>query len=340
MFALFEWFTFSLIQVFETGQLLANNCKDKLCVQSVRLPNLLVATSHATALIIGRLLYVCGGVCPDVVMARLVDMYDLDGEVWSTLPPAPQFNSEAVVIKNQLVLLGGRDASSGRITNLVSSWTGHDWQQNLPLMPTKRFRPGVTMFGTYVIVAGGRAEDNQTLMSSFIVLNTTTHQWFTLANLQLPWPMYGMKITICSNNVYIASSHIGYNATTDSHTTTKSAWQLPMCALEAALAKDNERPSRRWAEIASTPNYGSAFLQGTTHLVAIGGYDDFGKPTADISVFDPRCNKWSLVGYILAPAIRCTAVSCDRSSFYVLGGRSHPVDAGTLLNSAELVFMP
>ena len=308
-------------------------------LQSVKLPDLPIATSHATAIIIGRFVYVCGGICPNVVLARRVQMYDLEKHVWTTLPPAPQFNSEVAVIKNHLVLIGGREASSGAIANLISTWSGHGWQQHLPLMPTKRFRPGVTMFGTFVLVAGGRAEDNQTLLSSIDVLNTTTIQWFTPAYLQLPWPMYGMKITICSNSIYIASSLIGYNATTDTHTTTQSVWQLPVHALEASLANVSVRPAHRWMEIAPAPNYGSAVLQGTAHLVAVGGYDDSCKPTVDIAVYDPCCNKWSTVGYLTVAPIRCSVVSLDRTSFMVFGGRSDTVDAKTLLSSVELVCM-
>ena len=284
-------------------------------------------------------MYVCGGICPNVVLARQVQVYDLEKKIWTTLPPAPQFNSEAAVVKNHLVLLGGREASSGAIANLVSTWSGHGWQQDLPLMPTKRFRPGVTMFGTFVIVAGGRAEDNQTLLSSIDVLNTTTNQWFTPAYLQLPWPMYGIEVTICASSIYIASSLIGYNATTDSHTTTHSVWQLPVHALKASLADVSVRPAHRWMEIAPAPNYGSAVLQGTAHLVAVGGYDDSCKPTVDIAVYDPCCNEWATVGHLLVAPIRCSVVSLNRASFMVFGGRSNTVDAKTLLSSVELVHM-
>lgn len=323
--------------MFESGQLLPNRGK---LLQSTRLPDadLLIATSHATAIIIGRLVYVCGGICPCVLLARRVQVYDLDKQTWTILPPAPQFNSEAAVIENQLVLLGGREASSGAISNLVSTWSEHRWQQDLPPMPTKRFRPGVTSFRTFVIVAGGRAEDNQTPLSSIDVLNTTARQWFTLANLQLPWPMYGMKIAICGNKVYVGSSNISYNVTTNSDTSTKSVWQLPVSELETALRNANvhKRPTHRWKEVAPTPNYGSAVLQGTTHLVAASGYDESWKPTADISVYDPSCDKWSRAGKLLVPSIRCSAVSLNRESILVFGGRSDTADARTLLSSVEL----
>ena len=323
--------------MFETGQLLTN----RSTLQSNSLPDadLFIATSQASAVIIGKCVYVCGGICPSVLLARRVQVYDQDIKTWTILPPAPQFNSEAAAIENQLVLLGGREASSGAIANLVSTWSGHGWQQDLPLMPTKRFRPGVITFGCFVIVAGGRAEDNQTPLSTIDVLNTTTRQWFTLPHLQLPWPMYGMKIIMCAESIYIGSASISYNVTTNSDTSTTSVWQLPVHVLKTVLMNVTNRPNRRWIEVTSTPNYGSAFLQGTAHLVAVGGYDESWKPKADIVVYDPGCDKWSRVGELHVATTRCSVVSLDKSSILVLGGRSDVADAKTLLSSVELVHM-
>ena len=139
----------------------------------MRLPDLPTATAYATAVVIARNVYVCGGVCGDVASARVVQVYDLDKATWTKLPPTPQYNSEAAAINNQLVLIGVREASSNTISNMVSTWTGQGWQQDIPTMPTKRFRPGVTTYGTYIIVAGGIAEDKETLLNSIDVLDTT-----------------------------------------------------------------------------------------------------------------------------------------------------------------------
>ena len=106
---------------------------------STRLPDLPIATARATAVVIARNIYICGGVCPDLYSARVVQVYDLDKATWTKLPPAPQYNSEAAAINNQLVLIGGRDATSHNITNMASTCTEQDWEQDLPAMPTKRF---------------------------------------------------------------------------------------------------------------------------------------------------------------------------------------------------------
>ena len=139
-----------------------------------------------------------------------MQVYDLDKATWTKLPPAPQYCSGAAAINNKLVLIGGFEASSHTITNMVSMWTGQGWQQDIPVMPTKKFRPGVTTYNTYVIVARGRAEDDQTLLSCIDVLNTTTWQWYTPANLQLLRPMCNMQITVSATHICVANADIRY----------------------------------------------------------------------------------------------------------------------------------
>ena len=301
----------------------------------MRLPDLPIATSLAAAIVIARNVYVCGGVCPDVASARIVQVYDLDKATWTKLPPTSQYFSEAATINNQLVLIGGCEASSNTISNMVSTWTGQGWQQDIPAMPTKRLRPGVTTYGTYVIVAGGRAEDNQTLLNSIDVLDTTTLLWSTPANLQLPRPMYSMQITVSATHICVASAVITYDASTNTDTFSKSVWQLPVNTLTKVLMEGDHSP-HNWEEIASTPHYGSALVQHTAHPLAVGGHKSR-KATTNIAIYDPHSSKWSTVGQLLEPRTVCTVVSLSRHSFLVCGGASDPMDRNTLLSSVEVV---
>ncbi len=306
----------------------------------MRLPDLPIATAYATALVITKNVYVCGGACRDATLDRVVQVYDLDKATWTKLPPAPQHNSKAAAINNQLVLIGGLEASSATITNMVSTWTGQGWQQDIPAMPTKRFRPGVTTYNTYLMVAGGMAEDDQTLLGSIDVLNTITRQWYTPDNLHLPRPMVCMQITVSATHICVASAVITYDATTDTVTSSNSVWQLPVSTLSKVLVGEDSGP-HQWTEIAPTPHYMSALLQDTAHPLAVGGHDDLdddsSKSTTDIAVYDRHSNKWSTVGQLLEPRTLCTAVSVSRRSFLVCGGLSDPRDINTLLSSVEVV---
>ena len=323
--------TSSILQVFQTSQLLENQST----LLSVRLPDLPIATCSATAIAIARNVYVCGGGCPDVASARVVQVYDLDKAAWTKLPPAPQYNSEAAAINNRLVLIGGGEASCDAVTNIVSTWTGQGWQQDLPVMPTKRYRPGVATYNTYVIVAGGRAEDKQTFLSSIDVLNTITQQWCTPANLQLSRPMYRMQITVSARHICVASAAIAHDATTKTITSSNCVWQLPVSTVTKVLANE-DHSLLQWTEIAPATSYHSALLQHTTQPLAVGGHG-LGKPAPNIAVYDPCSNKWSTVGQLLEPRTVCAAVSLSRQSFLVCGGLSDPRDINTRLSSVEVV---
>ena len=257
--------------------------------------------------------------------------------MWTQLPPAPQYDSEAGAIDNVLVLIAGLEASSRTVTNMVSSWSGQGWEQNIPALPTKRVRPGVMTYGTYVIVAGGLAEDKQTILSSIDVLDTTTRQWQAPANLQLPRPMFLMQMTVCATHMYVASAGTRYDATTNTHTTSKSVWQLPVSTVVKVIENEDRSPLQ-WVETAPTPFYNSALLQHTAHPLAVG--DDSYKPTPNIAVYDPRSNKWSTVSQLLEPRVRCAVVSLSRDTFMVCGGCSDASNLqSTLLNTVELVHM-
>ena len=73
-------------------------------------------------------------------------------------------------------------------------------------------------YNTYLMVAGGMAEDNQTLLGSIDVMDTTTRQWYTPANLQLPRPMYAMQITVSATHICVARPDIAYNVIYTRHT--------------------------------------------------------------------------------------------------------------------------
>ena len=307
-------------------------------MQSRKLPDLPIPTSEATAIMINDDVYVCGG-GGDIVSARTVQVYSVSHQRWKTLPLSPQYLSQGVQINGHLVLIGGADASSRTVTNVVSTWNGQVWHQELPPMPTKRFLPGVTTYQNLVVVAGGLCEDMQTLLSSIAILDITTLQWSTLENLTLPEPMFGMQFTISSAHLYVASAAISYDIATNTDTTNNTVWQLPLTALENALTTEGDNVSHHWTEIAPTPYYRSALLQDTAHVVAVGG-DKSHTPTSDVFVYDPNNNKWSKVGQFGVPRAFCAVVSLSSTSFIVCGGCTDTRNArNTHLTSVEMVHV-
>ena len=305
----------------------------------MKLPDLPIPMCFATAVKIDEHIYICGGVCDDIAMDRQVQVYSINHNTWSTLPPSPQYYSQAASIKGQLVLIGGREPSSRTVTNLMSTWNGQVWHQELPPMPTKRARPGVTTYQNLVVVAGGLGEDGKTLLSSIAILNITTLQWSTQDNFTLPQPMLSMQFTISSAHLYVASAVITYDVATNTGKTTNTVWQLPLTALENALTTEGDNVSHHWTEIAPTPYIGLALLQDTAHVVAVGGDESY-TLTSDVFVYDPTNNKWSKVGQLGVPRARCAVVSLSSTSFIVCGGYTDPRDTqNKLFTSVEIVHV-
>ena len=306
----------------------------------MKLPDLPFATSSATAVMIDEHIYICGRTCDGIAMERQVQVYSINHHTWSTLPPSPQYRSQAASINGQLVLIGGREPSSHTATNLMSTWNGHVWHQELPPMPTKRIQPGVTTYQNLVLVVGGLGEDGQTILSSIAILNITTLQWSTPDNFTLPRPMYRMQLTVSTAHLYVASAGITFDVATNKFTTNKTVWQLPLTVMENALTTECDSTSHHWTEIAPTPYYTSVLLQDTAHVVAVGGDDESGTPTSDVFVYDPNNNKWSKVGQLGVPRVRCAVVSLSSMSFIVCGGCTDTRDPlNTYLTSVEIVHV-
>ena len=309
-------------------------------MQSRKLPDLPIAISSATAIMINNHIYVCGGRRRDIVSACTVQVYSVSHQTWNTLPLSPQYVSQGVEINGHLVLIGGREPISRTVTNLVSTWNGQVWHQRLPFMPTKRVRPGVTTYQNLVVVAGGLGEDGRTLLSSIAILNTTTLHWSTLENFTLPRPMGSMQLIVSKAQLYVTSAVIECDVSTDTAMSTKTVWQLPLSALENALSTEGDNVSHHWTEIAPIPYYSSALLQNTAHVVAVGGDDKSFTQTSDVFVYNPNNNKWTKVGQFGVPRACCAVVSLSSTSFIVCGGRTDRTDPlNTLLTSVEMVHV-
>ena len=110
----------------------------------------------------------------------------------------------------------------------------------------------------------------------------------------------GMQITVSATHICVASACIAYDATTNTGTSSNSAWQFPVSTLTKVLVNEDHSP-HEWEEIVLTPHYCSTLLQHTTHpLAVVGGHNNSFKSTATSTANDPH-NKWSIMGQLLEP---------------------------------------
>ena len=324
------------LQIFRSDLLLQDNST----LHSVKLPDLPIPTCYATATIIGNTLYVSGGACPDRGSALLVQAYDINTGTWSTLPPSPVRHSESAVINGRLTLIGGRDASTRKITNEVWSWHEEEkeWRKTIPPMPTECIRPGVVQSGNVVAVLGGRTSDFETILDTVDILNTTTLQWTTSHSLKLPIPMLAMKTATCDGHVYIACGWDHHDRLI------KRVFKFPLSVLDQAVAEQHVQdnpPQCQWTEVEETPFYRSGLLPTSHHPLVVGGCDSSSNTSSNISVFDSKqsANKWSNVGHCSVACCMPCLLSVSCSAFVVIGGYTDPEDLKqSSLNTFELYY--
>ena len=302
---------------------------DQSNLHSVKMADLPIPTFDARAVTIGRNVYLAGGVALDVKSAKIVQVYNIDTGKWSTLPPAPQCYCEAVAINNNLVLIGGWESSSGKTTNMVSTWLVKEekWTQTIPPMITRRDGPGVLLLKDYLFVFGGLGEDKETLLDSFEVLNIEENQWRSGRGL-LPRPLDGLKLGVFGDAVILTSARI---STT---TPTTKSWKIPVRVLEDSVTNSSSQLIQ-WTPIADTPSYSSSLLTNSKQPVLVGGHRGC-QPTKAICRYTP--DHWEVVGELSQPRIRTSLITISDASFLVFGGYTDPQDAHqSLLKSIELI---
>ena len=302
-------------------------------LQSIQLPSLSIPTRSAIAVVIGGKIYVSGGVCVDVEHAQSVQVYDTITAKWTTLPPSPIYWSESTLVNGQLTLIGGRDASTRKITNSTITWDEEkkQWFPKVPPMPTKRVRSCVIHCNNLMLVAGGKASDEKTLLDSVDVFNMDTFQWTTSSSFKLPLTMWHMITSISCRYLYITS---GMSTTTAA---IREAYKLPVEEVVNAVTKEQEV---KWIRVQNTPNCASGLVADSDHPIVVGGKDKSGKPTSDVSIYDPTTDKWSNVGQCVRPHLMSCAIAVSSSSFVVIGGRTDPLHPqSSLIPNFELFYV-
>ena len=305
-------------------------------MQSIQLPPLPIPTCHATAVVIGGKIYVSGGACSNVQCSRLVQVYDTITAKWTALPPSPIYYSESTLVNGQLTLIGGRDASNKKNTNLTTTWDEEtkQWLPKVPPMPVKRYRPCIIHCNNLMLVAGGMADD-KTLLDSVDVFIMDTFQWTTSSSFKLPLPMWDVRASISCHYVYIACGQKQSYLGSKSHHNT--AYKLPVDEVVNAICKEQEV---EWIPVQDTHYALSGLVVDSDHPIVVGGNDESAKPTSDVSIYDPTTDKWSDVGQCVRSHFVSCAIAVSSSSFVVIGGCTDDLNnTASLISDFELFYV-
>ena len=116
-----------------------------------------------------------------------------------------------------------------------------------------------------------------------------------------------------------------------------AAYKLPVVEVVNAVTKEQEV---EWIRVQNTPYSISGLVVDSEHPIVVGGNDESGKPTSDVSIYDPTTDKWSNVGQCFRPHFVSCAIAVSSSSFVVIGGCTDDLNnIASLISDFELFYV-
>ena len=294
--------------------------------RKLNLPDMPVAVWGASAHYLDGKVFVTGGVLGNFEPCKVMQVYHIDDQKWTTISDIPQYRCGADIMQGHLTLIGGEDAVTGKDTGKLSTYVNDHWEEIYPPMPTPRTRLGVALKDNLLITADGVCA--RTAVSTVEVLNTESKQWYSLESLQLPEPIHTCGMAISSGYVYIGGGNVAKKPN-------KKYWRLPWSAVQQSVqSRDNTPSPVTWKKIADSPFNGSSLLPNSKLPVLFGRSANKGR--SDIFVYDPIEKRWTAVGNISTEcAIPCVAPITSNVVF-VCGGY---IGNDCCTNKTELLTM-
>ena len=272
----------------------------------------------AHAATINSTLYISGGWCPNDT-AKIYTVYKYDNNQWSILPPLQQYYGIPVNISDQLTIISGRCSTPPyKHTNLVTTYDDKGWNNTYPNLSVARLHPAVVPYHQYVIVAGGKGDDDN-LLDSIEVFDIMKSHWM-IVNTHLPQPMYVISATICSDSFTI----VGYTGTDNKRYS--EAFTIPIEGIlslpqQTHSLSSTDKDNTKWHRLAPAPHWKTALVPNTSPPVIIGGSKQ-GITVNDITIYDEKRNVWNKISSL---PINCalTTVAVINQSIIVMGGCSN-----------------
>ena len=169
-----------------------------------------------------------------------VYVYDINDNQWDRLPPSGQHGGRLVVINSKLTVIGGRDNTTRKTTNKVTTYSNNSWNNFYLNMIKARSKPGAVVHLDYVIVAGGLIADG-TFSDDIELLNFKQSSHWVIARMKLPEPMGAPSLTISDNLLYI----VGYTRATGR---TSAAYKL---SIDIITSPADQLTSNHWTKLSN-----------------------------------------------------------------------------------------
>ena len=263
------------------------------------------------AVVIGGNVYVGGGYNTLKTNKATVMVYSLPTGLWSTLPPYESQYFGMVVMNNQLVLVGGRNISTDRVTNVLGVWDEAftAWTHPFPEMPISRDLLSVVSYHSWLIVAGGK-DQRHSMPIEVQLLDTDFGQWYESSS--LPASYSGISSAINGNMWYLSGRYCVFSVCLD---------ELISQALSQSAGITSPSMPSPWQTLTNFPESNSTLLVLSGALLAVGGEN-----SSAIYLYQPSRRSWIKVGDLPTTWWECACtVLPNGETLFVAGGCSQPV---------------
>ena len=270
-----------------------------------------VGRSAHTAVLLGRVVYVGGGLegrsSNDDQASYRLDVYNLTTNQWSSSPITTPYRHFAMtVLDDKLVTVGGITKNNEVVKKVLVLNTGQ-WKDYSEMTTARCHATAVGHHSMLIVIGGGiKVEDKWTRLSTTELLDTTNGCWYTCNN--LPSPHQQLKAAIMNDKLYLLggvdqdfkSSPQVFVASLDTLSTHQLNWQ--------------SAPNTPWCVSAPVVLYNK-------FLLTVGGKQQ--SRTSEVNIFIPSSNTgwWKHLTNI--PAARSgPAVVGVADNIIVIGGKA------------------
>ena len=255
--------------------------------------------------------YTMAGGAPDDDTYDYVYVYDINSNQWDRLPPPGQHMGSLQIINSKLTVIGGKDNTTNKRTNKVTTYNNNNWSNECPNLLKARDRPGVLTHLDYVIVAGGTLDD-KTFSDDIELLNYKQSSHWVIARMKLPEAMRLPSLTISNDTLYI----VGYSRATRR---TNAAYAVSVDMVTSSATQLTSNQTAHWTKLPPAPHYYTAIIPNSCPPTIIGGKVQ-GVPTDDIRVFDVPNNCWKKIASLTTARYATAVVPINHGSILVIGG--------------------
>ena len=225
--------------------------------------------------------YITGISEEDVPESRRVHVYSLEGNTWSTLPES-NYNAPIAIINDHITLIGGRDAKTNVLTNIMSSWCEEEgeWRQILRLMPTKLRAGRAYQYGNLLLVTGGGTGEEDKVTDKVHVFNFSTMKWTTPQSLQLPRGLRSHYLIYFEGYIYLMGGALTFQPK-ERHEEihNANAWRARWSDIEEAAQQNagmqhSQQGKSVWTPIVAPPTPRPTVVMFNNAIMSVGGISD------------------------------------------------------------------